>query len=622
MAIDAAAHHYDIRDFKYAYAQGEELHIDSLHIDTALTIQHYYTMNFRLRDNFALMPFSNIGQPLNPLTYTRHDHCIPEMGFYAKAMQYKSVGDVPYYDVKRPFTELRFNTGFQHGHALNTLFSYNPHSRLNLTLDYNGLRSPGDYPDQLSSIQRFLFSIHYQTPSGRYQVYGHYLAQGLHNKENGGISFPKQFESGNPRYRNRANIATELSGAVSEYKGQRFYVHQAFKLLKPAADTLYDRAPLALYHTFHYESKEYLYYEKQDNPKYDRLLGLVDKKRRSETHYERLGNELGLRAAFLRGALRARVGMAYTRLRYRLDTVYSTGIYQTSGEIAAQLFTLKTQLKAALTPEWSLALNFASHVAVHRFGGAYMAAAAVAYSPTAWGRLRAGLTHSRTYPDMMWQLYRSFYSRLIWEAHFSPLEASRGWLKLRAEKLLDLMADFTAVKHYIYRDADYRLRQLSGSFALVRLQIHKDLRLWRPVIQGNVWKLQCDNTFLYQKLLRAGKILPLPEYVTRNTLYFQGNMFQRALNAQFGISFYQFAAFPSRRYIPFVSGFALQENPSLIGGYPLLDFFVNGKVDRFRWTLKLEHFNADFTGYKYYSAPAYPYRDWKIRVAITWFLVN
>ena len=55
-----------------------------------------------------------------------------------------------------------------------------------------------------------------------------------------------------------------------------------------------------------------------------------------------------------------------------------------------------------------------------------------------------------------------------------------------------------------------------------------------------------------------------------------------------------------------------------IGGFPMLDFFVNAKVRQTRIFLKAEHFNSAWTGYNYYSAPNYPYRDFIVRFGLVW----
>ena len=49
-----------------------------------------------------------------------------------------------------------------------------------------------------------------------------------------------------------------------------------------------------------------------------------------------------------------------------------------------------------------------------------------------------------------------------------------------------------------------------------------------------------------------------------------------------------------------------------------MDFFVNAKIQQTRLYFKLEHFNSSFTGYNFYSAPNYPYRDFSFRFGLVW----
>ena len=50
----------------------------------------------------------------------------------------------------------------------------------------------------------------------------------------------------------------------------------------------------------------------------------------------------------------------------------------------------------------------------------------------------------------------------------------------------------------------------------------------------------------------------------------------------------------------------------------MFDIFINAEISRVRFYLLFEHVNADFTGYNYYSAPDYPYRDFKVRFGLVW----
>ncbi len=70
-------------------------------------------------------------------------------------------------------------------------------------------------------------------------------------------------------------------------------------------------------------------------------------------------------------------------------------------------------------------------------------------------------------------------------------------------------------------------------------------------------------------------------------------------------------------YDPVLAEFYVQDKTE-VGNFPRLDFFINAKVRQTRIYFKLEHFNSSFTGYKFYSAPNYPYRDFAIRFGVVW----
>ena len=60
------------------------------------------------------------------------------------------------------------------------------------------------------------------------------------------------------------------------------------------------------------------------------------------------------------------------------------------------------------------------------------------------------------------------------------------------------------------------------------------------------------------------------------------------------------------------------QNNKLIGNFPRIDFFINAKIQQTRLYLKAEHINSSLTGYDYYSAPSYPYRDFSVRFGLVW----
>jgi len=86
---------------------------------------------------------------------------------------------------------------------------------------------------------------------------------------------------------------------------------------------------------------------------------------------------------------------------------------------------------------------------------------------------------------------------------------------------------------------------------------------------------------------------------------------------QTGVTFNYFTKYNMDDYDPVLAEFIVQ-NEKQYGNFPRFDFFINAKIRQTRIYLKAEHFNASFTGYNYYSAPNYPYRDFTVRFGIVW----
>ena len=86
---------------------------------------------------------------------------------------------------------------------------------------------------------------------------------------------------------------------------------------------------------------------------------------------------------------------------------------------------------------------------------------------------------------------------------------------------------------------------------------------------------------------------------------------------QTGVTLKYFSEYNADAYNPLLGEFYTQNSES-IGGFPLLDFFINAKVQQTRIFLKAEHFNASFGEPNFYSAPDYPFRDFVIRFGVVW----
>lgn len=180
---------------------------DTTFVDTTLTIQKEYKFNYLRKDNFGLIPFSNLGQTYNSLAYSfESTSLMPSFGARARHFNYMEIEDINYYRVPTPFTELFFKTAFEQGQLADSFFTVNTSPQFNFSIAYKGMRSLGKYQHLLTSSGNFRFTTNYQTKNKRYNVRAHMVTQDLLNQENGGLqdSNVAFFESGVPEFIDRS----------------------------------------------------------------------------------------------------------------------------------------------------------------------------------------------------------------------------------------------------------------------------------------------------------------------------------------------------------------------------------------------------------------------------------
>src|SRR4029079_4476697 len=151
-------------------------------------------------------------------------------------------------------------------------------------------------------------------------------------------------------------------------------------------------------------------------------------------------------------------------------------------------------------------------------------------------------------------------------------------------------------------------KQYSGTINYLSIKASKEFTLG---------KFALDNTLLYQKVQQSDFILNVPEFLTRNTLYFSDDVFKKAMFLQTGLTFNYFTKYYANDYNPLIAEFYVQ-NQKKIGAFPMFDYFVNARIRQTRIYFIAEHFNSLFSSQNFYTAPNYPYRDFTIRFGVVW----
>ncbi|MFI1744183.1 putative porin [Thalassobellus sediminis] len=582
---------------------------DTTFVDTTLSIQKEYKFNYLRKDNFGLMPFSNLGQTYNSLTHDfQETSLMPSFGARAKHFNYMEIEDINYYRVPTPLTELFFKTAFEQGQLADSFFTVNTSPQFNFSIAYKGLRSLGKYQHILTSTGNFRFTSNYQTKNERYNVRGHIVTQDLMNQENGGLRDDniQYFETGDPEFLDRSILEVNFENAESMLRGKRFHLDHNYKIIKKK-DSL-SKNKLSIGHIVSFEDK---YYQYDQSTAQTDFFGDAFKtsKLQERVTLENLYNQVSLNYSNnIVGDLQFNVSAnnynyGYNKLVGLNGTTITNrlkgNIFSAGGKYHKQYKGFDLQGEAGLNVSGDFDGNYLKANATFKLNDDIIAIASI--------------NHSSKAPNYNFLLYQSNYINYNWQTSFNNTETQQLAFQLKSKKIANISVDYTTISDYAYfkkQDSISPVKpfQNSENINYLRVKLEKEFR---------VGKFALNNTILYQNVDGANNTLNVPEITTRNTLYFASNLFNKAMYLQTGVTLNYFTKYNMNAYDPVLAEFYVQTEREY-GEFPRLDFFVNAKVRQTRIFFKAEHFNSAFTGYNYYSAPNNPYRDFTIRFGIVW----
>jgi hypothetical protein len=593
---------------------------DTTYIDTTQSIKKEYSYNYLRKDIFGLLRFTNVGQTYNTLQYGINGFSpYPEFGFTAKQFNYIKANEIKYANVATPVTELYFKTTIQRGQSADSYFTLNTSPRLNFSIAYRALRSEGRYINQEARTGNFRFTTSYNTKDGRYIANAHYTSQKIQNEENGGISKVSDFESGDPSFDNRARLGVYFEDAMSLLKGNRVFVDQGFRInKKKGANNLY------VTEQFNYENIHFGYTQQTiastvgGKQVFRYGESFVTSGINDETKYNKMYNKAGLvyenttLGAFTFFVDDLRSNYYYNKILYFSDKVVPNLLSQTINTVGGQYNYRKDK--------WNGKFLYSKSVTDQNLSNLD---ASAQYDINDENQISFRYQNMNKLPNNNYNLYQSSYKAYNWSNDFQN-EKINSISVNATTKWVSLSLQLNSIKDHLYfADITTEAERNEGKQIVTPAQYgnvinYASLKVAKEFVFGK-WAL--DNTLLFQKVDQSNSILNVPEFVTRNTLYYSNYFFTKKLYFQTGIELNYFTSYYSDSYNPLVGEFFVQDKVK-IGNYPNLDFFINAKIQRTRIYLKAEHFNSLFSKNNYFSAPDYPYRDFLIRFGLVWNFFN
>lgn len=589
---------------QYSYYNDDLFHfIDTSHNSLNL----YHRGNNTLSDLFEKIPLGNMGSALNPLTITGNKSIWSYYDFKAYDDHFRRLETMRFYDVRSPLTEATYWQGYDRGQVFNIYHTQNINPHWNASLDYKRLNALGFYTHNRNKQSSFLLNTHYNNPAKGYEAYAYFLSEKLEIEEFGGIQSDSLFESNS--LQDRVLYPVNLSSDFRIMRNREVFIDQKFHLSKlfrskPDSTKAEDRPEsinfLAVGHSFKFSRRSDVYLGFPVDSFYANYFLTNNDYTDSSGYYGyentfyvqgKIGQESKLD---IRAGARNLI-TEYSGPNFQFNTNSWGLTSQVQGRVK-ELFDVKGSLDYILTGPLSESLD-----------------ARAAAEMKIWKDIKAfgSYQYQLRFPDFFDQFYYS--NNFIWQNNFKDqttgiLEYGLAWGNGNSIKATNYSAT-----NYTFYNAEALPQQSAEVVKVLKLELNQNFSFWNEFIHF-------DNRVLYQTVSGNRDALQLPEWVSRNALYFRFKMF-KVLKTLAGAEVSYFSAFDSPSFMPATARFFNARERS-IGDYPLLDVFVSVKIRKARVSLRYQHVNEGFGAYNFYAAPHYPMPDRIFRIGISWRFFN
>ena len=592
-----------IEVFKFDIEKLKKFNInnDTILLDTTLNINKFYEFNFRRKDNFELIKPNNVGQSYNNLSYVINESNYPIIGYSANKTQLQSCDDIYFYDVAYPMTELLFKTVFSQGQLTDVLFTTNVNRKLNFSLGFKALRSLGKYQNSLSGSKNFTFTYNYN--SKKFSSKSFYLSQKLEKHESGGLSLISinDFESKDPVFNERSKLNVKFEDAVNVYFQRDFYSHNKFKIFD-------NKKNLSLNHTLHYVTVNNSYNQSLINNYYGGLIGgitTVDDKFKFRSIKNKISFDI------------SNVIFDFTEIGF-INFNYEYFNLNSSNEKIKEnsnLFSIKLSKNFKIL---DLDFDLQKKVSGDRIGDRLN----IVLKPAKRYNLDLSLKLSsvKSHPGLIYDNYYSGFSGVNWTNSNDLVNTNTIFINYINKKFGQFNLSGSLINNYVYVSTE---NSDIESYIPIINQAEFDIKLFKLKYVKNFifGKFSMNNSFLIQDVNQNDNVLNIPDFVYRNSFFISEKIFKNVLEIQSGFNLKIFSKFFINEYNPVISTFHIQDKRK-IGGFPIIDFFLNAKIRQTRLFFIFEHINSSLSENNFFTTPSIPYRDSNFRFGLNWNLFN
>lgn len=578
--------------------------------DTVMTFDKTYIFSqHNNKDNFGRVQPANIGSGFNPLIFEVNDE--QNLSLLPSNKSYMIIGanDVKYYDVKTPTATFLYHNAMRNGAALKSTYTQNIGKRFNFALEYMGLRSQGLYRNSLSANNNTLFSGHYVSKNGNYELFAHYLHQNVNNQESGGITEDNLFQSGDSNYSNRQNAQVNLASSSSQFSYRRYYLSHQFTPFNS------EKFPFSIRHIISHQGNKYYYNQTALEPYwYDAPTDLVNGFPLTTKKYsENFSNTVSL--IFNNEKFKLDAGVRYQMIKFGIRDVVALNNVPFPGELKENRIGAVGNLQVKLWDKIQLN-SFLEFSNGSQFKSYLKTTNNLKFEPIKDYFVNAKVNFQSAYPSFNYLLNTSVYNNFNYyleNAKNQSVMEVGGSINLKWFKT-EIFANYFRIDNYTYFDSNGSPKQSDNSVNIS--QIGGDATF-------SFNKFHLNTRVHFQNTLTNKELLPMPGFIGRANFFYQTQAFKKAAEIQAGVKVYYFSKFASREYFPVLNEYILPRADSFsIGGQPIADIYINMKVKKMFFFIEGQQIGTVISNNKAYAFPHYPVYDFRLNIGIVWYLFN
>lgn len=592
-------------------------------VDTSLRFFHQYNEP-HFFDHF----YENLGyygSAVTPLFFKGRQENGFDLGFNAFDIYTKKPEEVRFFESFTPYTELFYVQGANEMQRFQVRHQRNIRPGWNFGVNFNRMISQGFYFRQRALVQNINFNNRYRTRNFRYQLFFTVLGNRQETQENGGIVDLNSFRSFDVGARERAEM--NLQNLDHETRRTDVHLTQLYRLGNVESDTIITdegdtgvfrsvKGRFHLIHQFNYRNHQTLY--RDDNPnfgfysptRYDSGAMLDSVRYRAienRFYFAKLPLMFGDSAVSIEKSTTLKAGVKHHLVFVdqsnpgALEAPAHDSLINDLhllGEVNFRYGRWEVDASADIV---ALGTNIGNYLFRQKVNSLFGEQHEVSFHAT---QKLNNPTYLQTFMDAQF---------LGWNNDFSPqMEEEVGGRYFHRKWRTGFDFSASRIANYIYHDQSINPRQAGGDVLYAKASFKNHWTFW------NKWHL--ENHLMYQWTDRED-ILRLPDFAGRHLTYFQSDLFDGALTLQAGIELRWFSTYFADAFYPVYGIFHLQDEKD-IGNYPFVDVFVNARIQRFRFFLRMEHVNQGLTGYQYFTVPNQPFDPRVFKFGLGWFFFD